>query len=108
MVKTMNPYRRLYLHAMTVPDQEGADTLLEQLVRTHQMETGCPREEALEVQRSNLGYYAGYYDAETRARVERLFRCAHPFFGAIAEKGQPTAEEAFRLGLELGTKKGAE
>lgn len=39
---------------------------------------------------------------ETRARVERLFRCAHPIFGAIAEVGPPPAEEAFRKGLELG------
>jgi hypothetical protein len=42
--------------------------------------------------------------AETRARVELLFKCAHPVFGAIVEKGQPTPEEAFEMGRKLGEK----
>ena len=46
-----------------------------------------------------LGYYAGYFDAATRARVERLFQCEHPFFGKIAERGQPTPEDAYDMGF---------
>ena len=53
---------------------------------------------AAQIAKINLGYYAGYYDAETRERVERLFSCTHPVFGGIAEKGAPTTEEAFSAG----------
>ena len=67
-----------YDHAMTIETQEEAEGLA----------------------RGNLGYWAGYFDHATRERVERLFRCEHPVFGSVAEKGPPTPEEAFRLGVE--------
>ncbi|TXH09637.1 MAG: hypothetical protein E6R03_16465 [Hyphomicrobiaceae bacterium] len=59
----------------------------------------------LSVDFSALGF-AGYYDSETRERVERLFKCEHPIFGAIATKGQPTAELAFALGVIRGVTHG--
>ena len=61
------------------------------------------REEAERIERENLGYFAGYYSNETRERVERLFKTAYPFFGAIAENGAPTPEQALLAGIELGT-----
>lgn len=36
-----------------------------------------------EVCKINLGWYAGYYDYETRERVERLFITAHPILRPI-------------------------
>ena len=36
---------------------------------------------AADIARENIGYYAGYYDSETMARVNRLFSCSHPIFG---------------------------
>jgi hypothetical protein len=91
-----------YEPGMQVETQEEADAFLEKLVLQHMASNGDNREKALQVQRSNLAYYAAYYSAETRERVERLFKCAHPYFGAIAEKGQPTPEEAFEMGLTIG------
>lgn len=35
-------------------------------------------------------------------RVERLFRCAHPFFGPIAVNGPPTTEQALLSGVMAG------
>lgn len=88
-----------YKPAMEITDQAVADEYFEALVKS------CMKDDpsfsivqAEELQRHNLGYYAGYYDNETRARVEALFHCAHPIFGAIAEKGIPTPKEAFELG----------
>jgi hypothetical protein len=104
MTDSEKPELLLYEAAMATVDQKEADALLESLVSLCRVETGLSHEEALEIQRSNLGYIAGYYSAGTRERVERLFSCAHPFFGAIAEKGQPTAEEAFEIGKRLGLK----
>jgi hypothetical protein len=57
---------------------------------------------AEQIANSNLGYYAGYYSNKVRERVETLFECAHPVFGSIAEKGAPTALEAFEMGKKIG------
>lgn len=92
-----------YAPAIRITDQAEADAYFARCVE-HTMRFGKTRAEAEALERSNLGYFAGYYDHETRARVERLFQCAHPIFGAIAEKGPPTPEEAFRLGVEAGQK----
>ena len=100
----MTTIKVAYAPAMTIKAQDEADAYLEKLVAAHIEETGDTREKALAIQRSNLAYYAGYYSAETRARVELLFKCAHPVFGAIVEKGQPTPEEAFEMGRKLGEK----
>jgi hypothetical protein len=52
--------------------------------------------------RAQVGYFAGYYDDETRARVERLFKCSHPVFGSIETNGPASPAAAFRAGIELG------
>ena len=86
---------------MEITSQAEADKYFEKLVN-HQMMFGVlrhERAEAEQIERSNLGYYAGYYDSETRERVERLFKCAHPVFGAIAANGIPTVKEALAAGV---------
>jgi hypothetical protein len=92
-----------YGPAMEMTAQEEADAYFEECVQ-HTMGFDKSREEAERIERESLGYYAGYYDAETRERVERLFKCAHPIFGSIAVKGYPTAEEALNLGRALAHK----
>lgn len=57
-----------------------------------------PKETITEIKRG-LGYYAGYFSDETRERVERLFQCAHPYFGKIAEHGRP--KDPLKLGMEI-------
>lgn len=88
-----------YGPAVKITDQSEADEYFEALVE-HTMRFGHSREEAEKIECTNLGYWAGYYDLETRLRVERLFGCEHPFFGSAAE-GQPTPEEAFEMGHRL-------
>ena len=85
-----------YGPAMKIEDQAEADAYFETLVE-HHMRFGHARDAAEARERWNLGYYAGYFDNETRERVERLFGCAHPIFGPISE-GAPTPEEAFEMG----------
>lgn len=80
-----------YSPAMEITDQEAADAYFERLV-AHSM-LWHSRDEAERIERINLGYYAGYYSHETRLRVEKLFRCAHPVFGeAVAEKATMTPQ----------------
>jgi hypothetical protein len=89
-----------YRPAMAITNQAEADEYLEACVE-HCMRFGFTREEAEAIERGNLGYYAGYYDAGIRARVERLFKCAHPIFGAIAEVGIPSSKAAFDAGIAI-------
>lgn len=46
--------------------------------------------------RENIGYIAGYCDADTSRRIWDWFGCAHPIFGTRI----PTAEEAFEAGKQ--------
>jgi hypothetical protein len=71
-----------YHPAMKILDQHEADLWFDKCVE-HTMTFGKSREEAEAVEKSNIGYFAGYYDNETRLRVENLFRCSHPIFGSI-------------------------
>ena len=92
-------YRDKYGPAMKITDQKEADAYFKECVE-HCMSFGNSREKAEDIERQNFGYYAGYYDHETRVRVEKLFMCKHPVFGS-AEDGQPTPEEAFEMGKNL-------
>jgi hypothetical protein len=91
----------LYGPAMKIQDEAAAQEHFERLVEFG-MSWGQTREEAERIQRANLGYYAGYHGHETRERVERLFACKHPVFGAIAEQGAPSPEAAFEAGVRRG------
>jgi hypothetical protein len=92
-----------YRPAMEITTQADADEYFAVCVQ-HTMSFGTDREKAEDIERQNLGYFAGYYDNETRERVERLFRCKHPVFGSIAENGPPTPESALLSGLLRGLK----
>ncbi len=86
--------------AIAIEDQDAADIMFEQLVQECIVENAnMRRDEAIETIKDNLGYFAGYYDNDTRARVERLYRCAHPVFGPIATTQPPSPDEALKLGM---------
>ena len=42
----------------------------------------------------NIGYVSGYYDSETMARIQRLFKAPHPIFGTKTEVSPSEALEA--------------
>lgn len=88
--------------AMKVTDQEEADRGLVLFVDKCVKKTDKTHAEIDKIQRSNLAYYAGYFNAKTRRRVEKLFRCKHPVFGSIEENGEPTPEKAFLMGQIMG------
>jgi hypothetical protein len=96
-----------YGPAMEITEQAKADAYFDECVQHMMTRRGCDREEAEKIERSNIGYYAGYYSHETRERVERLFLCAHPIFGSIEENGAPTTDQAFAAGLAAGRKASA-
>jgi hypothetical protein len=92
-----------YGPAMEIKTQEEADKYFEECVQHMMRRKPCGRQEAEEIERCNLGYYAGYYSNETRERVERLFRCSHPIFGSIG-KSAPSPSDALQAGIEAGVR----
>jgi hypothetical protein len=104
MMQDKITYGDKYDPAMSITDQAEADLYFNACVEHTMRVRPADRAEAERIERSNLGYWAGYYNNATRKRVERLFRCAHPIFGLIAEKGAPTPEEALEIGRSMGKK----
>lgn len=88
-----------YRPAMKLTEQDDADQYFEVLVQ-HCMRFGRSRDEAESMERQNLGYFAGYYDYETMARVNQLFSCSHPVFGSAEQAANMSPKDAFELGRE--------
>ncbi|MEK6832588.1 MAG: hypothetical protein AABY32_00955 [Nanoarchaeota archaeon] len=93
-----------YGPAMKITDQDEANIYFEKCVR-HQMWFNKSRDEAVSIEKQNLGYFSGYYDSETMERVQKLFNCSHPVFGKVTAGNPPTPEEAFNAGVKIGKKK---
>lgn len=91
--------------AMEITEQADADQYLKAYIEftAAHFEDATGQYTPEQVCKINLGYYAGYYDNETRERVERLFKCSHPVFGSIKEVGAPSPEKAFALGVQAAT-----
>lgn len=63
---------------------------------------GCSHEEAENIVKSNLGYFAGYYDKHTCDLIYDVYCTEHPIFGKKPFGISP--EDAFKAGLEAGYK----
>lgn len=85
-----------YGPAMSIKTREEAKSYFDRLVERHIRVTGNDRAKAEIIERSNLGYYAGYYDRETMTRVNDLFDTQHPIFG----KEPPSPERALQAGMD--------
>jgi hypothetical protein len=64
--------------AMEIETEEEAAEYLSDLVEYYKIRGQFTEEEALNIARSNLLYYARYYSEETARRVFRLFRKLEP------------------------------
>ncbi|MBW3583438.1 MAG: hypothetical protein KY455_10105 [Euryarchaeota archaeon] len=87
--------------AMSITDPAEAKAFLDEYVCFLEPRV-IPPDQALHVARVNLGYYAGYYDRDTRLRVERLFGAAHPTLGPVRGSDEEEARAAFAAGQALG------
>jgi hypothetical protein len=77
-------YGESYNPAMQVTTVEEARAYFAALVRRNIRVTGNSDAEAERVERINVGYWSGYFDEETRARVHALYGFGHPIFGTQA------------------------
>jgi hypothetical protein len=100
-------YRECLEPAMQITDKQEAEQYLKDYVcwidaRRDELDERSAIVPSIQIAKQNLAYYAGYYGEDVRARVEELFICAHPIFGSIKDNGSPTAEEAFKIGMQMG------
>ena len=58
--------------------------------------------EAENIAKSNLGYFAGYYNSEVYETINKAYGAVHPVFGGNPFEVSP--EEAYKWGLESRTK----
>ena len=91
-----------YDEAMNIQTPEGAAIVLDKLVARCVANSDLSPDEAIVVERANIGYWGGFRDNETRERIERLFQCQHPHLGAIAETGPLTFQQCLEIGRNLG------
>lgn len=70
-----------YEPAMHMTDPKEAAEYFEFLVKKNMQSFGTSYNEAVQYEIGNLGYYSGYFDTETRQRVNRLFGAVHPVLG---------------------------
>jgi hypothetical protein len=97
--------RDLYDLAVNAWSKKEANSHFAMLVQ-RQFNRGVSAEIAANFIRTNLARYAAHGDDEMRERVERLYECAHPIFGAFKEFGAPKTEEIYQLGLNKGKGEG--
>ncbi len=90
-----------YRPAMEVQTPSEAQAMFARLVEHTMRITGKTQEEAERIERSNIGYFSGYYSRETADRVMRLFGAVHPIFGGPGE-WPSDPQEILRLGIEAG------
>jgi len=82
----------------TIETKEEAEEYKACLIEYYMTEYGKSHDEAVRVAKTNIGYWAGYYDEATAKRIWELFNTKHPVFGT----SWPTLDEALKAGLAIG------
>lgn len=69
--------------AMEITDEKEAEQYLKDYIewQSKRMTEATGENTPEEICKTNLVYYAGYYNTETMERVNRLFQTTHPVFG---------------------------
>lgn len=89
-------YGEKYDRLAQITEQAEADRYFEECVQ-HTMSFGKTREEAEQIERSNIGYWSGYLNRTTQERVFALFKTEHPIFG----KTEPSNTQALVAGFQF-------
>jgi len=88
-----------YKPSLEITDPDEAKEYLEALIERSMKYFDNSREEAERIEKTNLGYYCGYYGTEAMIRVHKLFDCEHEIFGKVESADDlPSDEEIFEMG----------
>jgi hypothetical protein len=98
----MIPYWEALWKAVNVQTQEEADQTLEELIKRCQKEVPLMNYgEAKAIQLSNIGWFFGEVDRETRERAMKLYpEAEHPIFGR--DYGDISPDTLLSAGMVIG------
>lgn len=91
----------LYDRCATITDRGEAKIYFCDLVERRMRVSELTFNEAIWVEKRNIGYYAMSFSEETRDRVERLFQTEHPIFGSVARNGRVEPWQALQAGVRF-------
>ena len=86
----------LYGPAMNIQSEAEATQYLVDLTHWTVRHFGGDYKTAWDKHLESIGYFAGYFDEATQARVEKVFKAKHPIFGSV--KYPFSGEAAFKAG----------
>lgn len=84
-------------------DQNEADNFAKEYASYCAEANGITFEEGMNIVKSNLGYFAGYFNRETCDIIYKTYKCTHPVFNCNPFDVSP--EDAFNAGYNRATKK---
>lgn len=92
-----------YEAAMHLETEEQAEAWLDKISAEYLQNNPLAEPEATRTKfRESAAYYAGYFGQDTRARVERIFKTAHPILGAWDRPDPLSIPDIIKLGFEFG------
>lgn len=62
-------------------DKSEAKDFFREYVNDISEENHCSWDRSVEIAKSNLGYFAGYYGKEVWDIIYKTYQCSHPIFG---------------------------
>ena len=96
-----------YGPALKAQTKEEADAYL-QLCIHHNLDVcekdGVERtyDEAEQIEKDNIAYWAGYYSRDDMKRMEELYGAKHPVLGSYKDYNKMTTQEIFEAGAQWG------
>lgn len=91
-----------YGRCAKIIDQHEADEYFLALVeRNLRIYPEHDLDEAIKVEKSNIGYYAGYFSSQTALRMELLFNTQHPILGSAKNYYAMSTEEIIEAGYNF-------
>ena len=88
---------------LSAKNKQEASCLFDIYIK-HLMENNIDltKECIIERAKSNIGYFACYYGADEQDKIQNLYKCVHPIFGAVDDSKQIDQEEILATGIKIG------
>lgn len=102
-LETMGEIFNTALDIANTADSDRCQAFLTSCIEYIMSKNNCNIAEAERIAKSNLGYFAGYYNNSVYETINKAYGAVHPVFGR--NPFEVTPEEAYRNGLEAGRKK---
>ena len=80
-------------------DKKEAEDFFYEYVKDIAFDNKYSWDKSIEIAKSNLGYFAGYYNQEVCDIIYKTYQCSHPIFGDHPFSVDPI--DAFNKGFEM-------